>query len=150
MILWRDFFMQGLWRCCSHTRPSVWGGTGGCSRCYYLCCTEKKIKSKSTLAESCPCRCELLAHWFSGKPTERGAWVLTKEDFPVEYFPAGWDMVLDVHGQGPKVMYPVFLRSTVHRSTRRFLRSQTGDVMMAQQAVYPHASIKFITEQAKN
>ena len=115
-----------------------------------ICAVQKKIKSKSTLAESCPCRCEILAHWFSGKPTERGAWVLTKEDFPVEYFPAGWDMVLDVHGQGPKVMYPVFLRSTVHRSTRRFLRSQTGDVMMAQQAVYPHASIKFITEHAKN
>lgn len=109
---------------------------------------QKKVKNGSSLSESCPCRHEILKYWFHGKPKERGAWRLMRSDFPEDFFPPGWDTVLNVHGQGQKVMYPIFLRPTVRRSAKRCIRTHSGQMVLAQQAVTPNAAVRFGVEQA--
>ena len=110
----------------------------------------RKVKNCQDLSESVPCRRDILYHWFEGKGEKnRGAWKLKKEDFPEKYFPAGWDRVTDAHGQGRRVMYPIKIRPTLHRSPQHFIRdSSSGDMMQSQAAVYPHAVINFGIEQA--
>ena len=97
----------------------------------------------------------------SGSPGDSGAlvprrrenevvWVLYKDDFPEEeYFPPGWDQVLDVHGQGPRPTYLVHLRHTVRRSTKRCVpgKDNPWSMKFAQQACLPYASLRFSTEQ---
>ena len=113
------------------------------------CAVMRKVKNGHDLAESVPCRKDILRHWFEGKDKRRGAWVLKKEDFPVRFFPAGWDRVYDAHGQGRMVMYPITIRATLHQSVESYARSpSSGDLMQSQAAVYPHAVINFGIEQA--
>jgi hypothetical protein len=49
-------------------------------------------------------------HIFANKGYALGQWkVLDKEDFPVKFFfqPTPWDVLLDLHGQGTKIFYPI-------------------------------------------
>lgn len=55
-----------------------------------IAAVKQKVKSGSTLAESCACRYDILKHWFGDKKVVRGAWVLFQEDFPKKkYFRHG-------------------------------------------------------------
>ena len=109
---------------------------------------QKKVSSGSSLAESCPCHLDILRHWFNEKPRERAAWRLTENDFPKDFFPCGWDTVLNVHGQGQKVIYPIFLRPTVYTSVKQYIRIEQGQVWSARRAATPHASLRCVVEQA--
>ena len=75
---------------------------------YIRTAVERKLHSGCTRPETAPCRRDILYFWFSDQKLQNGSAVeLGKEHFPVKFFPPGWDMCMDVHGQGQRVHYPV-------------------------------------------
>ena len=85
----------------------------------------RKLRSGSTAPAAALCRREVLYHWFP-KGDQRAAITADEKDFPSPYFPPGWDRVLNIHGQGQRVQYPITLRPTVRRSPKSHSRNEAG------------------------
>ena len=51
-----------------------------------------------------------------------GRWlVLRKRDFQVTFFSDQWDYLLDMHGQGVKIHFPIKIRHFISWSCKRYL-----------------------------
>lgn len=90
-------------------------------------------------------RQDVFAFLFGGKGTKRGIWtVLAEKDFPKEFFPVHWDKMLDLHGQGTKIHYPVKVRHFISWSPKGFLISTSNTVTDAPGAYQEKVSIGIV------
>ena len=67
--------------------------------------------------------------FFKGK----GGWTLYEQkDFLPTYFPSGWDVLLNSHGEGLKIAYPVMMRTYMSKSPPKYTTQSTtdGDVVV--------------------
>ena len=79
------------------------------------------LKGKCHLAVSIPCPCDILKFLFQQNGVKQNGWYLLGKDcFPVRYFPVGWDKVMDIHGQGVQLGYPVRVRSYLSWSPKKY------------------------------
>ena len=72
-------------------------------------------------------RQDVFEYLIGDKGYREGQWrVLEKEDFLEEYFfqPTEWDSLLDSHGQGTKIYYPVKVRHYISWSPKGYIKSQ--------------------------
>ena len=111
---------------------------------------ERKLRSKSVHPEPAPCRRDILYFWFSNWKVQDGASVeLRAENFPVKFFPPGWDMLMNVHGKGQRVNYPMTINPTSRRRTpKKYMRTQSGAMMEADCAMRPHVLVQFVGVQS--
>lgn len=76
-------------------------------------------------------RQDVFQHLFGNKGYALGQWKILEEgDFPVKFFfqPSPWDILLDHHGQGTKVHYPVKARHFISWSPKGFTRQNNSIV----------------------
>lgn len=82
---------------------------------------------------------------FGGKGRKRGHWlVLGKEDFQALYFPENWDNLIDSHGKGTKVHFPVKVRHFISWSPAQHVTDTLGNVVPSQRSYLEKVSIDFI------
>lgn len=68
-----------------------------------------------------------------------------RSDFDRRFFPDGWDSLLDPHGQGTKVFYPVKIRHFISWSSKgHFEDGRSGDVVPAHRAYLEKMSMDLI------
>ena len=106
----------------------------------------QKLRSGSTAPAAALCRREVLYHWFP-KGDQRAAITADEKDFPSPYFPPGWDRVLNIHGQGQRVHYPITLRPTVRCSPKSHSRNEAGLLSPTQQSVEQYVVSQFVGVQ---
>eukprot|EP00117_Sycon_ciliatum_P037920 scpid83194/ scgid5414/ len=84
---------------------------------------QRKLRSGCSNPESTLCRREIVYFWFSNQKLDKGGAVeLGEKDFPVKFFPPGWDACMNVHGQGPRAHYLITLTGG-DRAARQFVSS---------------------------
>lgn len=72
---------------------------------------DRRLKSKSRLPVTGAFCTDVFKFLFQGKGRALNNWVLLEErDFNQNYFPAGWDVCLDSHGQGTRIYFPLKIR----------------------------------------
>jgi len=83
---------------------------------------------------------------FKGKGEKDGSWqVLQRGDFCHRFFPDHWDCLLDPHGQGTKVHFPVKLRHFISWSPKgHMVDTRSGNVMPSARAFQEKLSMNFI------
>lgn len=110
---------------------------------------QRKLRSGSAAPESIACRRGVLFLWFGkGGEQKRRKYHLQKEDFPAKLFPPGWDTVMDRHGQGQRVYYPITVGLTVRRSPKNFRRNPSGELVECQQSTEQYISVQFTGVQS--
>ena len=91
------------------------------------------IKGKSHLAVSLPFRTDIFKFLFQANGMKQKGWyVLGRDCFPVQYFPDGWGSVMDIHGQGVQLGYPIRVRSFLNWSPGKYVLSNSGTLIPAQ------------------
>ena len=68
-----------------------------------------------------------------GEPAPKRGWTLYEQkDFLPTYFPSGWDVLLNSHGEGLKIAYPVMMRTYMSKSPPKYTTQSTtdGDVVV--------------------
>jgi hypothetical protein len=67
-----------------------------------------------------------------GKGEKHGLWILLhKEDFEETFFPNNWDNLLDNHGQGTKLHFPVKIRQFISWSPKQHIVDPSGNYVPA-------------------
>ena len=69
--------------------------------------------------------------------------MLQKGDLSQKYFPEDWDCLLDQHGQGTRIHYPIRIRHFIAWSPKHFFKTNEG-VRPAAQAFQKKVTVKFI------
>lgn len=89
---------------------------------------------------------DVFTYLFKGKGQTDSMWqVLKRFDFDRRFFPDGWESLLDPHGQGTKVFYPVKIRHFISWSPKgHFVDGRSGDVVPAHRAYLEKMSMDFI------
>lgn len=83
---------------------------------------------------------------FKGKGEKCGQWkMLDKGDFDHRFFPDQWEQLLDPHGQGTKVHFPVKLRHFISWSPKgHIVDANSGEVLPSARAYQEKLSINLI------
>ena len=88
--------------------------------CHLRIGVEQHLKSKSRLPVTINFRGDIYKYLFRGKGMHTCGWkYLKRTDFPIQYFPEGWDICADSHGQGTKPFYPMKLRAFISWSPKK-------------------------------
>eukprot|EP00117_Sycon_ciliatum_P030296 scpid81937/ scgid4148/ len=85
---------------------------------------QRKLRSGCSNPESTLCRREIVYFWFSNQKLD---W-LGPKNFPVKFFPPGWDACMNVHGQGPRAHYLITFKPMIRRSPCTFLQYSSGSM----------------------
>ena len=91
-------------------------------------------------------RGDVFCYLFNGKGEKNGMWqVLERSDFSHHFFPDQWDCLLDPHGQGIKVHFPVKLRHFISWSPKgHTVDRNSGNVIPSTRAFQEKLSMDFI------
>lgn len=90
-------------------------------------------------------RQDVFSFLFAGKGRKDGLWLLLeKEDFQAVYFPDNWDNLLDLHGQGTKVHFPVKVRHFISWSPAQHVVDESGNVVPSPRSYLKKMSFSFI------
>jgi len=88
---------------------------------------DRYLKSKGCLPVTVLFRDDVFQFLFKGKGRSFESWQsLDEKDIPQMYFPDGWDVCFDSHGQGTKIYFPIKVRHFVTMSPKKFKRA-TGE-----------------------
>ena len=72
-------------------------------------------------------RTDVFKFLFQGKGRVLNFWVLLEvRDFTQTYFPVGWDVCLDSHGQGTRICFPLKNRQFYTMSPKKYTRGNSG------------------------
>ena len=108
---------------------------------------QRKLRSQSAAAEVVKCRRDVLLSLFPEREQMK-KFTAGKEDFPEQFFPPGWDAVINVHGQGQTVHYPITLKPTVRHSPCTYVRNADGNLVEGKRCTVPFVSLQFVNVQA--
>ena len=87
---------------------------------------------------------DVFKYLFPGKGTVDRQWqILQKGDLSQKCFPEDWDCLLDQHGQGTWIYYPIRIRHFIAWSPKHFFKTNEG-VRPAAQAFEEKVTVKFI------
>lgn len=102
------------------------------------------LKGKGHLAVPLHFPREVFQFLFHQKSVKQKGWYLLGADcFPVQYFPIGWDKVMDIHGQCVQLSYPVRVRSYLSWSPRKYhVQENSGAVIPSQQCYTERMTFK--------
>ena len=102
------------------------------------------LKGRGHLAVSLHFPVDVFEFLFNQKGVKQKRWYLLGKDcFPVRYFPVGWDKVMDVHGQGVQLGYPVRFRSYLSWSCQKYhVQENSGAIIPSQRCYTEKMSFK--------
>ncbi len=90
-------------------------------------------------------RQDVFAFLFNGRGRKDGLWlVLGKEDFQALYFPNNWDNLVDLHGEGTRVNFPVKIRHFISWSPVQHIKDNAGNVVPSSRSYLEKMSVQFI------
>ncbi len=80
-----------------------------------------------------------------GRGRKDGVWlVLEKEDFNEAYFPSNWGNLLDMHGEGTKIYFPVKVGHFISWSPQQHVVTALGNVVPSPRSYLKKMSMDFI------
>ena len=87
---------------------------------------------------------DVFKHLFGNKGVQNGRWkVLALEEFSPSFFPPNWHCLLDLHGQGTKVLFPIKIRHFLSWSTQNY-HLREGIVTKSTRAFLEKLTVDFI------
>ena len=90
-------------------------------------------------------RQDVFVHLFRGKGRKDGLWwVMEKTDFHDSCFSNSWDYLVDCHGQGTKVHFPVEIRHFISLSPANYIMDGSGNAIPSQKSYLEKMSIDFV------
>ena len=82
---------------------------------------------------------------FKTRGIKQGNWQLLQQgDFSPTFFPLDWHCVLDLHGQGTKMLFPVKIKQFIAWSPKHFHATANGNVAESARAFQEKVSLSFI------
>lgn len=105
---------------------------------------ERHLKSQSRLPVRIFLRGDVFRFLLAGKGVSRQGWLFfEKNDFPLHYFPLGWDSWVDSHGQGMKVFYPMKVKTFISWSPKKYGQGMDGVSFLLQRAFQENITFNF-------
>jgi hypothetical protein len=90
-------------------------------------------------------RQDVFSFLFMGKGTKHGLWfLLEKKDFEETFFSNDWNNLLDHHGQGTKLHFPVKVRHFISWSPTQHIVETSGNVVPSPRSYLEKMSMDFI------
>ena len=104
----------------------------------------KHNRRKETLTFDC--RADVFKSLFKGKGYFLNRWqVLQKDDFPQQYFPEGWAVRCNKHGEGMQLHFPVKVRWYISWSPLKYTNdNDTGNIIPCKRAPLEKISVDVI------
>ena len=106
----------------------------------------KSLRSpKQRKAVTVEFRGDVFKKLFGNKGKKHGRWRLLEEKhFPQSYFRDDWYRMLDLHGQGTRISFPMKVRHYISWSPKSYSTTSTGAVTEARRAFQEKITVYFI------
>ena len=90
-------------------------------------------------------RQDVFSFLFTGKGEKHGLWLLLEgKDFEETFFPNNWNSLLDHHGQGTKLHFPLKTRHFISWSPAQHTIDTSGNVVPSPRSYLERISMDFI------